>query len=172
MRVCRGEVEMERRKLSRVDIIIGVAAVGIGVILVAAYLLMRQPGARVVVSIDGREVATYDLSDDVDVIIQDVAGAATESTDSADATEETAAGAGSTATTADAAGGESSAAGRNRLIIRGGEAWIEEADCPDKLCVNQGHISHTHDSIVCLPHHISVRIAGETEQAAPDAVTN
>lgn len=161
---------MERRKLSRVDIIIGVAAVGIGVILVAAYLLMRQPGARVVVSVDGREVATYDLSDDVDVIIQDVAGAAAESTDSADATEDAAAGADSTATAA--AGSESSAAGRNRLIIRGGEAWIEEADCPDKLCVNQGHISHTHDSIVCLPHHISVRIAGETEQAAPDAVTN
>ena len=132
---------MERKKLPAVDIIIGAVAVGIGLFLVFLYLVMRQPGARVVVSIDGREIASYDLTDTVDVIVQDLV------TDSS-----------------------TEIVGRNRLIIRDGEARIEEVDCPDKLCVHQGRISHTNESIVCLPHRISVRITGETE-AAPDAVT-
>ena len=132
---------MERKKLPAVDIIIGAVAVGIGLFLVFLYLVMRQPGARVVVSIDGRGIASYDLTDTVDVIVQDLV------TDSS-----------------------TEIVGRNRLIIRDGEARIEEADCPDKLCVHQGRISHTNESIVCLPHRISVRITGETE-AAPDAVT-
>ena len=61
--------------------------------------------------------------------------------------------------------------GSNRLIIRDGEAWIEEADCPDKLCVRQGHISRTNESLVCLPHRITVRIAGEAENE-PDAIVS
>ena len=62
--------------------------------------------------------------------------------------------------------------GKNRLIIRDGEAWIEEADCPDKLCVKQGRISHTNESIVCLPHRITVRVIGESDENTPDAVVS
>ena len=54
--------------------------------------------------------------------------------------------------------------GENLLIIRGGEAWIEEADCPDRLCVKQGKISRKGQMILCLPHRIIVKvISGEEE---------
>ena len=62
--------------------------------------------------------------------------------------------------------------GTNHLIIRDGEVWLSEADCPDRLCVKQGRISHTGDSIICLPHRVSVRVVSDdTEDTEiPDAV--
>ena len=60
--------------------------------------------------------------------------------------------------------------GKNRLIIQDGEARITEADCPDKLCVKQGAVSHVGESIICLPHRVSVHIAGEDDEDMPDAV--
>lgn len=59
--------------------------------------------------------------------------------------------------------------GQNLLVIRDGEAWIEEADCPDRLCVKQGHISKTGQSLICLPHKLTVTIEGG-ETAELDAV--
>lgn len=57
--------------------------------------------------------------------------------------------------------------GENLLVIRGGEAFVESADCPDGLCVHQGKISSTGESIICLPHRVVVEIigadAGETD---------
>jgi len=35
---------------------------------------------------------------------------------------------------------------------------IVEADCPDKLCVNQGWISRSPQQIVCLPNRVVVRV--------------
>lgn len=61
--------------------------------------------------------------------------------------------------------------GTNRLIISGGTVRIEEADCPDKLCVKQGVISNVGQSIICLPHRVSVRVEGTADEV-PDAVTN
>ncbi|MBQ4068636.1 MAG: NusG domain II-containing protein [Lachnospiraceae bacterium] len=48
--------------------------------------------------------------------------------------------------------------GLNRLTIKDGYAWIDTADCPDKLCVNFGKISKSGESIVCLPHKVVIRI--------------
>ena len=59
--------------------------------------------------------------------------------------------------------------GTNHLIIRDGEAWLSEADCPDKLCVSQGRVSHSGDSIICLPHRVSVRVI-TGENGGADAV--
>lgn len=59
----------------------------------------------------------------------------------------------------------------NLLIIKEESVWIEEADCPDGLCVRQGHISHSGDSIICLPHRLVVTIEGtEKDISGPDAV--
>ncbi|MFQ8842340.1 MAG: NusG domain II-containing protein [Clostridium fessum] len=41
--------------------------------------------------------------------------------------------------------------GQNHLVIQDGCARIEEADCPDKLCVKQGTVSESGESLVCLP---------------------
>lgn len=51
--------------------------------------------------------------------------------------------------------------GFNRVIIKQGVVYIEEADCPDKLCVNQGKISKSGESVICLPHKLVVKISAK-----------
>ena len=34
--------------------------------------------------------------------------------------------------------------GMNIVRIQNHEVWMEEADCPDGYCMEQGHISHSH----------------------------
>lgn len=51
--------------------------------------------------------------------------------------------------------------GKNILIIENGEAWMDDADCPDKLCVNMGKISKSGQSVVCLPHKVVVEISDD-----------
>lgn len=48
--------------------------------------------------------------------------------------------------------------GYNLLIVKDGEAYLKEADCPDKLCVKQGHISKEGETIICLPHKVVIEI--------------
>ena len=57
----------------------------------------------------------------------------------------------------------------NLLVIKGGEAHIAEASCPDKLCVNQGKISFDGQSLICLPNKVVVEVKGG-EQSDYDAV--
>ena len=121
-------------KLSKWEIIIIAAVVIIGAVLVAVLFLMKKPGSVAVVSVGGKEIARYDLDEDIDIEIQGVGGT-------------------------------------NRLIISGGTVRIEEADCPDKLCVKQGAISDVGQSIICLPHRVSVRVEGTADDEVPDAVT-
>ena len=52
----------------------------------------------------------------------------------------------------------------NVLVIENGRAYIREASCPDKLCVNLGKISRTGERIICLPNKIIVEIVGESEE--------
>ena len=46
----------------------------------------------------------------------------------------------------------------NRLVIRDGKAFIEEATCPDGICAAHTPISHEGESIVCLPHRVVVTV--------------
>jgi hypothetical protein len=48
--------------------------------------------------------------------------------------------------------------GTNLLIIQDGEAWVEEASCPDGLCKNMGKISQVGQSVICLPNKVVVEI--------------
>ncbi len=50
----------------------------------------------------------------------------------------------------------------HRLIVHveGGEAFVTDADCPDKVCEHTGKISRAGASIVCSAAHVSVRIKG------------
>ena len=48
----------------------------------------------------------------------------------------------------------------NTLVIKHQTAYMESADCPDRLCVKQGAISRTHETIVCLPNHVVVTAEG------------
>lgn len=48
--------------------------------------------------------------------------------------------------------------GKNILVIEDGAAYIRESQCPDHLCQRQGRIDSEGERIVCLPHHLTVRI--------------
>ena len=53
--------------------------------------------------------------------------------------------------------------GFNTLVIKDGKADVTDADCPDKLCVNQHSISYDGETIVCLPNKLVVKIVSEAE---------
>lgn len=53
--------------------------------------------------------------------------------------------------------------GQNLLVIQNGKAFIEEADCPDGLCVKQKEISRQGESLICLPHRLVVTVEGAPE---------
>ena len=59
--------------------------------------------------------------------------------------------------------------GHNVLTIRGGEAKMTEADCPDRLCVHQKADSRSRETIVCLPHKVVVSVESRKESGL-DAV--
>lgn len=48
----------------------------------------------------------------------------------------------------------------NVLRISHGTAAVAEANCGDFTCVRTGEISREGESIVCLPHHLIIRIEG------------
>lgn len=61
--------------------------------------------------------------------------------------------------------------GTNRLVIKDGKADMEEADCPDQLCVHQKAISKNHESIICLPYKVVVEVES-TESGKLDGISN
>lgn len=55
------------------------------------------------------------------------------------------------------------------LKIEGGQASMEQAICPDQICVHHRPVSKVGQTIVCLPQKIVVKIVG-ANQNAPDLV--
>ena len=97
------------------------------VVALAAFLFIelgKEAGARVVVAVEGHEIATYSLSENGEYSLN---------------------------------------GGTNILHIEGGKAWLTEANCPDKLCVHQGKISMTGETITCLPNKLTVTVFGTEE---------
>jgi len=63
--------------------------------------------------------------------------------------------------------------GINRVCIYSGEAYMEEADCPDGYCINQGKISKVGETLVCLPHKVVVEVInteGSQDEETVDTV--
>lgn len=50
--------------------------------------------------------------------------------------------------------------GRNVVTVEQGRIRVSEADCPDRVCVNQGWIADGTVPIVCLPHRLMIEIKG------------
>ncbi|MBQ9673927.1 MAG: NusG domain II-containing protein [Ruminococcus sp.] len=57
--------------------------------------------------------------------------------------------------------------GINTVVIKSGEVYMQDADCPDKYCVDKGHISKVNDTIICLPHKLVVEIK-DTDNQPPE----
>ena len=54
-----------------------------------------------------------------------------------------------------------SESGYNLLIIRGGEAFVENASCPDGICVSHRPIASDGESIICLPNKVVISVSSE-----------
>ena len=48
----------------------------------------------------------------------------------------------------------------NILVIQDGSVHMQEANCPDHLCIRRGAIRYAGDSIICLPNRVAVEISG------------
>lgn len=60
--------------------------------------------------------------------------------------------------------------GQNRIVIQDGEAYMADADCPDRYCVSQGKISRERQTIVCLPHRLTAEVKSGEGASAADPV--
>ena len=49
------------------------------------------------------------------------------------------------------------------LVISGGEVSVEDASCPDHVCVRSGKVSLDGQTIVCLPNKTVVTVVGGAE---------
>ena len=61
--------------------------------------------------------------------------------------------------------------GTNILVVENGEAWVSEADCPDKVCMGMGRISRNGEFIACLPNRLLIVVEGAAEQSPVDGMT-
>ena len=53
--------------------------------------------------------------------------------------------------------------GYNILVIEDGYAFIKDASCHDKICVNHNKKKYNGETIVCLPNKITVKIVSDNE---------
>lgn len=53
--------------------------------------------------------------------------------------------------------------GTNHLVIKDGMAWIDEASCPDKVCIHQGRIQLNGQLIACRPNRVLVRVVSQDD---------
>lgn len=61
----------------------------------------------------------------------------------------------------------SGALGTNVIEVSAGRARCVEADCSNQTCVNQGWVSGAGQTIVCLPHKLTVQVVADPAEAAP-----
>ena len=59
----------------------------------------------------------------------------------------------------------------NTVVIKDGEVYMKSADCPDQICVHQGHRSKSGESITCLPNKVFVEVKG-SKKSLVDTMTN
>ncbi len=107
---------MKKRDFILIGAILVIAAVLLGV-----FTLLREPGAYVIVRVDGQEIARYSLSENGEYPLN---------------------------------------GGTNTLQIENGRAYLTEADCPDHLCVKQGKVHLSGETITCLPNKLTVTVYG------------
>jgi hypothetical protein len=54
-----------------------------------------------------------------------------------------------------------SSEGFNKVVVHNGKVGIVDADCKDKICINQGFIGKVGERIVCLPNRLVIEVVGE-----------
>lgn len=49
----------------------------------------------------------------------------------------------------------------NTIVVKDGKVYVESANCRDKLCTNAKPINMSGETIICLPHKLSIRVYGQ-----------
>ncbi len=52
--------------------------------------------------------------------------------------------------------------GYNTIVIKDNEVYMENASCPDQICVHHKAVSKNGESIICLPNEVYIEIEGST----------
>ena len=60
--------------------------------------------------------------------------------------------------------------GTNILKIEDGKAFLIEASCPDHLCMNQGKIDQSGETITCLPNRLTVSVYSSDKEKSDSDV--
>lgn len=60
--------------------------------------------------------------------------------------------------------------GKNTILIENGQICMSHADCPDRTCVKMGWLKSASLPIVCLPHHLIIQYAENSDTV--DGVAN
>lgn len=60
--------------------------------------------------------------------------------------------------------------GSNVIWVEPGRICVKEADCPDRVCVQQGWIQEGLLPIVCLPHRLVIRFVERQKDTEVDVV--
>lgn len=84
--------------------------------------LLKKPGLRVVVEVNGERAAVLPLSEEQALVLDQT--------------------------------------GYNRVRVSDGAVFMEEADCPDQVCVRTGRVDQPGGVIACLPHRVIVYVEG------------
>lgn len=61
--------------------------------------------------------------------------------------------------------------GYNTITVKPGSIGITKSDCPNQICVHQGFMKDELLPIVCLPHHLVIRLVPRDSENLTDAVT-
>lgn len=48
------------------------------------------------------------------------------------------------------------------ILVEKGRIRFEDADCPDRICVNTGWLEKVGDIAVCIPNQVMIRIEGSS----------
>lgn len=84
--------------------------------------LLKKPGLRAVVEVNGERAAVLPLSEEQALVLDET--------------------------------------GYNRVRVSDGAVFMEEADCPDQVCVKTGRVDQPGGVIACLPHRVIVYVEG------------
>lgn len=118
------------------DIILISILLAAGLAAIMILLISKPVGTTVSVRVDGKEIASFSLSENRELFIPGKGGS-------------------------------------NHLIIKGGYAYIDDASCPDGLCIGMGKINRAGQSIICLPNKVvvSIETRGHDEKKTIDFIT-
>ena len=64
---------------------------------------------------------------------------------------------------------EDGAGGYNVVTVEPGRIRVEDANCPDRVCVHYGWLERSRIPILCVPHKLMICIVGA--DGGPDAVS-